>query len=150
MPRVYGILETALSAKDLPRAAEFYRELFDFETLLESERLIALDVAGQNVLLLFQAGATSEPFATPGGVIPGHAGSGAGHLAFAIGSDEVGPWRERLEAQGIAIESVVNWDGGAQSLYFRDPDKHLVELMTPGFWRLRGGADPPRPAERLG
>ena len=44
--QVGGILETALYVSDIKRAAEFYRRLFGFPTLLESERLIALDVAG--------------------------------------------------------------------------------------------------------
>lgn len=48
--RVGGILETALYVADLPRSSEFYRRLFDFGTLLENERLVALDVAGRNVL----------------------------------------------------------------------------------------------------
>ena len=44
--QVGGILETALYVADIERAAEFYRRLFGFPTLLESDRLIALDVAG--------------------------------------------------------------------------------------------------------
>ena len=120
---------------DLPRAAEFYRRLFNFETLLDSERLIALDVVGRNVLLLFKEGATSEPFATPGGVIPGHTGSGNTHLAFSITAEEFADWQQRLESLSIAVESLVTWPGGARSLYFRDPDQHVVELITPGFWR---------------
>ena len=68
--RVGGILETALYAADVKRAAEFYRRVFGFKVLLESERLVALDVAGRNVLLLFPEGGTKEPFAVPGGVIP--------------------------------------------------------------------------------
>jgi catechol 2,3-dioxygenase-like lactoylglutathione lyase family enzyme len=136
MPKINGILETALYVRDPERSADFYRRLFNFATLLESERLIALDVEGRNVLLLFKAGATKEPFETPGGVIPGHSGSGPTHLAFSIAADEFAHWQQRLELKGIAIESVVNWPGGAQSLYFRDLDEHLVELITPGFWRI--------------
>ncbi len=134
MPTIHGLLETALYVTDLARAAGFYRRLFGFETLLESERLIALDVVGRNVLLLFRAGSTDAAFETPGGVIPGHSGSGSTHLAFSIGADEVVPWQQRLESEGVAIESTVTWPGGAKSLYFRDPDNHLVELITPGFW----------------
>ena len=136
MPSVHGILETALSVSDPRRAAEFYRRLFGFTTLLDSERLIALNVAGRSVLLLFQEGATGEPFVTPGGVIPGHAGTGKSHLAFSVASDDLPDWRQRLKAEGVAIESEVKWPGGAQSLYFRDPDGHLAELMTPGFWGI--------------
>jgi catechol 2,3-dioxygenase-like lactoylglutathione lyase family enzyme len=136
MPSVHGIAETTLYAKDPRRAADFYRRLFNFTTLLDSERLIALNIAGRNVLLLFQEGATSEPVATTGGVIPGHAGSGVTHFAFSIASEDVGDWQQRLAAEGVAIESLVKWAGGAQSIYFRDPDQNLAELITPGFWQI--------------
>ncbi|HEX3601262.1 MAG TPA: VOC family protein [Lacipirellulaceae bacterium] len=136
MPKVCGILETASYVKDLATSATFYRRLFGFPTLLESDRLIALDVAGKSVLLLFQEGATSESFATPGGVIPGHAGAGPTHFAFSIDRDAVSDWRACLLAERVAIESEVNWEGGAQSIYFRDPDQTLVELITRGFWTI--------------
>jgi catechol 2,3-dioxygenase-like lactoylglutathione lyase family enzyme len=136
MPNVHGILETSLYVKDPQRAADFYRRLFNFTTLLDTDRLIALDVAGRSVLLLFQEGATGEPYATSGGVIPGHAGSGVSHFAFSIALDDLEQWKERLIAYGIAIESVVKWPGDARSIYFRDPDQNLVELITPGFWRI--------------
>jgi catechol 2,3-dioxygenase-like lactoylglutathione lyase family enzyme len=134
--RVGGILETALYVADLKRAGDFYRRLFDFDTLLENERLIAFDVAGRNVLLLFPEGITQEPFVVPGGVIPPHGGSGEGHLAFSITADDVKPWQRHLESNGVAIESVVNWPGGAISVYFRDPDGNLAELVSPGLWAI--------------
>jgi catechol 2,3-dioxygenase-like lactoylglutathione lyase family enzyme len=138
MPSVHGILETALYVRDVEKAAAFYRRLFGFATLLDSERLIALDIAGRNVLLLFKEGATKEPFATSGGIIPGHGGSGVTHFAFSIASEDLADWQQRLVTEGIAIESVVSWPEGAQSIYFRDVDEHLVELITPGFWRIGG------------
>jgi catechol 2,3-dioxygenase-like lactoylglutathione lyase family enzyme len=136
VPSVNGILETALSVGDLQRAAGFYRRLFGFATLLDSERLISLDVAGRNVLLLFQEGTTSEPFPTPGGVIPGHVGTGKSHFAFSIATEEFADWQQGLKTEGLVVESEVTWPSGAKSLYFRDPDAHLVELITPGFWRI--------------
>lgn len=135
--RVEGILETALYVADVERAAGFYRRVFDFPVLLESERLIALDVAGRNVLLLFLSGSTEAPFAAPGGVIPPHGPGGATHFAFAIAADSEGAWRERLAACEVAIEGEAAWPGGSRSLYFRDPDGNLAELMTPGFWAFR-------------
>jgi catechol 2,3-dioxygenase-like lactoylglutathione lyase family enzyme len=134
--QVGGILETALYVADPSRSAAFYRRLFGFGTLLESDRLIALNVAGRSVLLLFLRGSTTEPFEMPGGVgvIPPHGGSGVGHLAFSIASDDVDAWQRHLESEGVAVESVVSWPGGAKSLYFRDPDGNLAELISPGFW----------------
>src|SRR5947209_4266087 len=84
------------AAADPAAAAAFYRRLFGFGTLLESERLVALDVAGKNVLLLFKRGATGEPFATPGGVIPAHAGAAPTHFAFSIAAEDVEAWKARL------------------------------------------------------
>ncbi len=43
-------------------------------------------------------------------------------------------WQIRLECQGIEILSEVTWERGGRSLYFRDPDGHLLELATPGVW----------------
>jgi catechol 2,3-dioxygenase-like lactoylglutathione lyase family enzyme len=134
--RVGGILETALYVADVKRAAEFYRRLFEFGTLLESDRLIALDVAGRHVLLLFPRGATAEPFAVPGGVIPPHGSSGQAHFAFSIACEDVEPWQRHLEAEGVPVQSVVSWPGGAKSIYFREPDGNLAELISPGFWAI--------------
>ena len=137
--QVGGILETALYVSDVKLSAEFYVRLFGFPTLLESERVIALDVAGKSVLLLFLESGTKDPFPVPGGtgVIPPHGGSRGGyHFAFSISAEDVEPWQRRLEAEGVAVESVVTWPGGATSIYFRDPDDNLAELITAGFWKI--------------
>ncbi len=34
----------------------------------------------------------------------------------------------------MPVESLVNWPQGAKSIYFRDPDGNLAELISPGFW----------------
>jgi catechol 2,3-dioxygenase-like lactoylglutathione lyase family enzyme len=39
-----------------------------------------------------------------------------------------------LRTQGVAIESETHWARGGRSLYFRDPEGHLLELVTPGIW----------------
>jgi catechol 2,3-dioxygenase-like lactoylglutathione lyase family enzyme len=36
----------------------------------------------------------------------------------------------------VNIESRVKWPRGGESIYFRDPDDHLVELVTPGTWAI--------------
>jgi catechol 2,3-dioxygenase-like lactoylglutathione lyase family enzyme len=131
---ILGIVETALYVSDLDRAASFYRELFGFEVLLKMERLIALNVANRSMLLLFLAGVTEEPAETVGGVIPPHGPGGKTHFAFAIAKEDFTAWQAELSARHIPIESVVNWPSGARSLYFRDADENLVELLTPGFW----------------
>jgi catechol 2,3-dioxygenase-like lactoylglutathione lyase family enzyme len=72
----------------------------------------------------------------PSGSIPGHGGSGALHVAFAIAQDELGRWTEHLRSRGVIIESENDWSRGGHSVYFRDPDGNLLELATPGLWSV--------------
>jgi catechol 2,3-dioxygenase-like lactoylglutathione lyase family enzyme len=128
MPSLNGLLETALYVDDLQRSAQFYQALFGFTPLVVSDRLIALAVQDGQVLLLFKKRASLQ--LRPGA----HDGDGQLHLAFAIGAGEVDSWRARLREYGIAIEEDRTWERGGQSLYFRDPDDHLIELGSPGIW----------------
>lgn len=131
-----GIIETGLYVDDLPRARAFYTGVVGCEIMLDTPRLVALSVAGRSVLLLFQRGATDDALPTPGGVVPGHGGTGVQHLAFAISVADAPAWLERLEAAGVAVESRVRWPRGGESLYLRDPDGHSIELVTPGLWAI--------------
>jgi catechol 2,3-dioxygenase-like lactoylglutathione lyase family enzyme len=135
-PSLTRLLETALYVDDLTRARAFYVDVLGGAVMLDTPRLLALSVAGQSVLLLFQRGATLEPLPTPGGVVPPHGGSGAQHVAFAIDAEQLERWARHLEASGVAIESRVRWPRGGESLYVRDPDGHSVELVTPGLWEV--------------
>src|SRR5215831_19591720 len=130
---VRRVLETALYCDDLARTAAFYEALLGGTPMLSGDRLVALDAGEGTVLLLFQRG-NSGPLDTSGGLVPGHDGAGAVHLAFAISRDDVAQWESRLAELGIAVESRVTWERGGTSLYFRDPDNRSVELATPGIW----------------
>jgi catechol 2,3-dioxygenase-like lactoylglutathione lyase family enzyme len=129
-----GILETAVYVEDLERSRAFYAALFGLPVMVGDDRFCAFDVAGRDVLLLFRKGGTPEPVATPGGVIPAHDGDGRLHLAFAVDREDLDGWEARLRDRGVEIESRVQWRAGGTSLYFRDPDGHLLELATPGVW----------------
>ena len=134
MPHVTGVLETCIHVEDIARSTHFYESLFGFRRLGYDERFCAFDVAGRDVLILFLRGGTSEPVALPGGLIPPHGGSGQMHFAFAIPAEDLRAWEQRLGEAVVKIESRVKWSRGGESLYFRDPDDHLVELATPGIW----------------
>ncbi len=134
-PRITHVLETSLYVADLDRSAAFYQRLFGLPQFLRDARMCALGVPGAQVLLLFRRGASTQPGHTPGGTVPPHDGHGTLHLCFAIPAEDLDGWRERLEEQGIALESRVDWAGGASvSLYFRDPDGHSLEVATPRLW----------------
>lgn len=135
MPEVLGVLETALYVDDLERSIAFYVELFEFPVIYrEEERMCSLAVAGKQVLLLFRKGGSVTAAMSPGGCIPGHDGTGSLHMAFAVEKDELPGWRDKLKERGVEVESEVNWARGGQSIYFRDPDDHLLELISPGCW----------------
>jgi len=134
MPSITHVLETALYCDDLPRSVAFYRDVLGMRVMSAGPRLASIDAGRSTVLLLFQRGATTEGLRFDSGWIPPHDGHGPAHFAFAIAADEFDAWVARLEEHGVAIESRVPWSAGGQSLYFRDPDGHSVELATPGVW----------------
>ncbi len=136
MPAINGLLETSLYVDDLGRAARFYQDVLGFERMVGDDRFCALAVAGRHVLLLFKKGAALLPTDTEGGTIPPHDGDGNLHLAFAVDAAELPAWEETLRAHGVAVASRVTWSRGGRSVYFRDPDRHLVELVTPGVWLI--------------
>ena len=136
MPRITGVLETCIHVEDVGRSAQFYENLFGFRRLEFDERFCAFDVAGRDVFILFRRGGTFDPVRLPGGLIPPHGGSGHLHFALAIPPEDLAAWDQRLRDSGVAIESRVKWPRGGESIYFRDPDNHLVELVTPGTWAI--------------
>lgn len=133
-PRLGGVLETSLYVADLDRARDFYQSIFGLEVLFQDGRMCALGVAPGQVLLLFRHGTTAVPAPVPGGVIPPHGATGAAHLCFAIPPGEFSAWEAHLARHGLAVESRVTWRRGGTSLYFRDPDRHSLEVATPGLW----------------
>jgi catechol 2,3-dioxygenase-like lactoylglutathione lyase family enzyme len=136
LPKLSGVIETALYVDDLERARAFYEVVLGLVPLTSDSRFLAFDVGGRSVLLLFRRGSTLEPLHLPGGTIPPHDGSGPIHVAFAIAADELPVWEKRLGERDVAIEGRTDWPRGGRSIYFRDPDHHLLELVTPGVWAI--------------
>jgi catechol-2,3-dioxygenase len=130
-PRVNGIVETSLYVENAARSAEFYQRVFGFvplepdEPLHEETRLCAMRAGDRSVLLLFKKGATADTDAR-----------GAIHVAFGIARSDLPAWERWLQEQGIPIELRKTWKYGGEALYFRDPDGHLLEIVTPGVWNI--------------
>ena len=135
-PRLRRILETCLYVADMQRARDFYETVMGITPQFSEERITGYRL-GDAMLLLFKAGGTLQPVHTPGGDIPPHDGSGPAHFAFSIEAGHETAWEQHLASHGIALESTVHWrKDNSTSLYFRDPDGHLVELATPGLWGI--------------
>jgi catechol 2,3-dioxygenase-like lactoylglutathione lyase family enzyme len=102
--------------------------------MASDDRFCAFAVGQQQVLLLFLCGSYPHGSVSPFGTIPPHDGSGPVHIGFGISSESLPAWRARLAEHCVPVESSVSWPRGGTSLYFRDPDGHLLELVTPGIW----------------
>lgn len=129
-PQVTGLLEAALYVDDLERSAKFYREVLGFPLLAEfreGDRGFALRVAERQVLLAFRKRGSVNH-------VPPHDGDGNLHVAFAVTPAQLLEWERHLARHAVAIEHRITWPKGGTSIYFRDPDGHLLELATPGVW----------------
>jgi catechol 2,3-dioxygenase-like lactoylglutathione lyase family enzyme len=133
-PAVRHLVEASLYTTDLVAAAEFYENVLGLECIGREAGRHAFFRAGDAVLLIFDACATSR-----GGTLPPHGSAGPGHVALGIDKGEIESWRRRLETAGVAIEKEVDWPRGGKSLYFRDPGGNSLELVTPGCWGLASG-----------
>ena len=129
-PPLSGLLEVALYVDDVERSVRFYRELFGFEVIDGDERLSALGIGRSALLLICQRTASVNRGSGS------HHGHGEQHIAFAVPAAALPAWQARLEEQGVTIAETREWKRGGRSVYFRDPDRHLIELATPGVWSI--------------
>lgn len=137
-PAIKGLRETALYTADMASAADFFGRVLGLKTLVATDRLTAFDAGAGGVLLVFPRGAATADVTTDAGTIPGHDGSGPLHMAFAIAGESYDDWRAHLTRAGVAIRAEMTWPKGGRSLYFDDPDGHVLELATPGLWANDG------------
>lgn len=130
-PASEGILESSLYVADVGRSAQFYEMIFGFRKIADfGGRGCAMRAGDRQVLLLFEKGGSLAM------QLPPHDGTGELHLAFVIAQPELAAWEAWLAENGIAVEQKQTWELGGQSIYFRDPDRHLLELATPGVWSI--------------
>jgi catechol 2,3-dioxygenase-like lactoylglutathione lyase family enzyme len=134
IPALQRVLETALYVDTFERACPFYEQVLALNSIYRDQRLCAYDIDHRGVLLLFLRGHSLDTVHLPGGTIPPHDGNGPVHVAFSIAKDDRERWETHLKNAGVAIEGRTKWPRGGESIYFRDPDGHLLELATPGLW----------------
>jgi catechol 2,3-dioxygenase-like lactoylglutathione lyase family enzyme len=131
-----AILETCLHVADLPRARDFYAGLFGYPVMRSDDRLCAFSVGDRQVLILFRRGSDPQGTSLPFGWIPPHGSEGQQHVGFGIPRESLPRWQARLAERGIPVETSLTWPTGGVSIYFRDPEGHLLELLTPGVWPI--------------
>lgn len=123
------IQETCLYVTDLARSKAFYHDCLGLEIISEVPgRHLFLRVGG-SVLLCFISEAARQSTE-----VPPHFGSGQLHVAFETSKNDYQAWKEKLQALHIPIEHEHDWGNGYQSFYFRDPDRHCLEVVMEGMW----------------
>jgi catechol 2,3-dioxygenase-like lactoylglutathione lyase family enzyme len=153
MPKLDGILETAIHTEDMARARAFYEGVLGLEPIYSDNRLTAYPVAGRDVLLVFRKGTTEQTVTLPSGTIPGHRGDGALHVAFAIGRDELDRWETHLASRGVVIEGRNDWETRRTQHLFSRPGRAPLGTRNAGtvvgvlgtniFWRFQCSQDLP-------
>ncbi|MDT3249522.1 VOC family protein [Serratia sp. root2] len=128
------VIETVLYVRDIERADAFYQQVLQLPAMVANERFRAYNVGEQSVLLLFIEGDSLKGARYPEGYIPPHDGNGPLHIGLAVAKEQLPHWERHLTAHNIEIEGRMTWEHGGESIYFRDPDGHLLELVTPGIW----------------
>jgi catechol 2,3-dioxygenase-like lactoylglutathione lyase family enzyme len=85
--------------------------------------------AGSSVLLCFIADATRKEQQ-----LPSHGAAGEQHFALEVEARFYESCKKEIESKGIIIEHEQTWKHNLRSFYFRDPDRHLVEIIEAGAW----------------
>lgn len=123
------IKETCIYVTDLNRTRQFYGEKLGLKQIALVEDRHVFFQAGSSVLLCFIASATEKD-----NKLPRHGAHGICHLAFEVDPRQYHEIKNEIVAKGISIEHEQGWENGKLSFYFRDPDKHLLEIIQKGVW----------------
>jgi catechol 2,3-dioxygenase-like lactoylglutathione lyase family enzyme len=132
---VTDILETCLYVDDLSAAEAFYTQILGLTIDSKTENRHIFFRCGNRMLLLFNLEVTSEVHDGPH-FAPAHGSTGSGHVAFAIGPEELNHWRHHLTSHNVEIEKEIQWGERGHSIYFRDPAGNSLEVTLPAIWGI--------------
>ena len=134
-----GIVETAIYTDDLEAMIEFYESKLGLRRISYTENQSLFLKIERSVLLIFNRAYTVDQTATiNGSLIPPHATTGQGHVAFEANAGEYEDRKSEILGLGIEIESEVIWPHAKKSFYFRDPSDNSIEIVEHGLWNYSG------------
>lgn len=126
-----GIHHVTMICADLQRTRAFYRDLLGLGVVREGDN--DDDPGAQHVWFGDAGGSpgTLVTFLEYPQMDEGRVGRGSTHhLAFHVSSrEELDAWREYLVGAGVPCSDVLE-RSGLRSVYFRDPDGHLLEIAA--------------------
>jgi catechol 2,3-dioxygenase-like lactoylglutathione lyase family enzyme len=133
---------TIVPAHDKEQSARFYEKIFGFKYEGPLGHFAPVRIESQSLSLDFDNRESIQPQ----------------HYAFKVGETEFDDIFGRVKAEGLAYGSgpftpddmkINNWNGG-RGVYFRDPNGHLLELLTRDYSAATmANSDSPPAASKL-
>ena len=113
-----GLRHLALKVKDMDKTVDFYTRVLGMRIDWQPDKDNVYLTSGSDNLALHHC---YEP----------NSGGTLDHFGFMVSqSEEVDEWALRLTRQGVAlVQRPETHRDGSRSLYFRDPDENLVQLL---------------------
>lgn len=127
--KISHIKENCLYVSDLDRTRDFYHYQLGMPLISFVDGRHVFFRAGSSVLLCFLPEVTKAEK-----TLPPHFAYGPQHLAFEVPGKEYEQWKEKLKQLNIKIIHEQHWKAGRYSMYFHDPDGHVLEIVPPGIW----------------
>ncbi|TLG74202.1 metallothiol transferase FosB [Culicoidibacter larvae] len=113
---IKGINHITFSVANLERSIDFYQKTLGASLVAQGERLAYFDLAGVWLALNLETEVTRS-------------NSSYSHIAFSITQEDIPEFLSRLQQAEVTIEPGRSRNiAEADSIYFRDPDGHLLEV----------------------
>jgi catechol 2,3-dioxygenase-like lactoylglutathione lyase family enzyme len=115
-----GVRHLALRVRNLKRSLDFYTRIMNMRVEWQPDADNAYLTSGSDNLALHQVSAVAETTA-----------AALDHFGFLVATpDEVDLWARDLTSRGIElVQQPKTHRDGARSIYFRDPDGNLIQLL---------------------
>ncbi len=117
-----GIRHVALRVRDVRKSTDFFTKVLGMRVEWRPDADNVYLTSGTDNLALHQV---------DGSALPSANGAGLDHFGFIVSTpEEVDHWAGVLEGLGIVLaQKPKTHRDGARSIYFRDPDGNLIQLL---------------------
>jgi catechol 2,3-dioxygenase-like lactoylglutathione lyase family enzyme len=118
-----GIRHVALRVRDIGRSVDFYTNIMKMRVEWNPDPQNVYLTGGTDNLALHQMGKDEADLMAAKGSLD--------HFGFIVSKpEEVDEWATLLESRGVELaQKPKTHRDGARSIYFRDPDGNLIQLL---------------------